>query len=70
MMPFKNSKNFKNESADLEQRLSVLLSENILQYGAQLGSTDTRAELLKQQRFSNSKIIIQLLFVTKYIERL
>lgn len=33
MMPFKNSKNFKNEMADLEQRLSRLLSENILQYG-------------------------------------
>lgn len=30
MIPFKNSKNFKNESADLEQRLSRLLSEKIL----------------------------------------
>lgn len=69
MMPFKNSKNFKNESADLEQRLSRLLSENILQYGAQLWSTDAR-EQLKQQRFPNSKTIDQLLFLTIYIERL
>lgn len=70
MMPFKNSKNFKNESADLEQSLFRLLWENILQYGAQLWSTDARAELLKQQRFPNSKIIVQLLFLTIYIERL